>query len=351
MKFSSLGCLALGVSALLLGGDKLAAQSAVNYHPIKTISLPDAPGGREYFDYIAVDADARRVYVTHGTEVLVLNADDYSLVGKIGGLQLSHAVVVLKELGKGFITDGEAKKVVIFDPNTLKVTGEVITNQPDTDALVYDPVSKYLFSINGNSANLTVIDPVKETVVKMMDLGGAAEFGVVDGKGTLYNNNEEKNDVAVIDTRTLAIKTRWPTAPAGTVTALATDLKTQRLFSAGRNPQFLIMMDASNGKVIQSFPISAGVDAAAFEPDTGLLFVSTREGMVHIYHEDSPDKLSEIQTLKTAYGAKTMALDPKTHNIFVSTSDFDPPAAPTEKQPRPNPRAKPGNFRVLVYGR
>jgi hypothetical protein len=110
-------------------------------------------------------------------------------------------------------------------------------------------------------------------------------------------------------------------------------------------------MDATNGKVIQSFPISGGVDAAVFEPDTGLLFVSTREGMVHIFHEDSPNKLSEVQTLKTEYGAKTMALDPKTHNIFVSTSDFNPPAAATAERPNPLPRAKQGNFRVLVYGR
>jgi uncharacterized protein YjiK len=351
MKYSKPVRLVLSVSCFLFGTCALASAQAVNYHLLKTVSLPAAPGTREYFDYLTVDADARRLYVTHGTEVDVLNADDYSLVGKIGGLQLSHAVVVLKELGKGFITDGEAKKVLIFDPNTLKVTGEVVTGQEDTDALVYDPASKYLFSINGNSGNATVIDPVKQTVVKMMDLGGAAEFGVVDGKGMLYDNNEAKSDVAAIDTRALEIKARWPAAPAGTVTALAMDLKTQRLFSAGRNPQFVVMMDANNGKVVQSFPISAGVDAAAFEPDTGLLFVSTREGMVHIFHEDSADKLSEVQTLKTEYGAKTMAIDPKTHNIFVSTSDFDPPAAPTEKQPHPLPRAKQGNFRVLVYGR
>ncbi len=351
MRFSSLGCLALGVSCLLLGGDRLAAQSGVNYHLIKTVSLPAAPGGRESFDYLTVDADARRVYVTHGTEVDVLNADDYSLVGKVSGLQLTHGVVVLKELGKGYVTDGEAKKVVIFDLNSLKVTGEVVTNQPDTDALVYDPASKYLFSINGNSGNATVIDPVKETIVKSIDLGGAAEFPVVDGQGTLYDNNEAKNDVVVIDTRTLTIKARWPVAPAGTPTALAFDIKNKRIFSAGRNPQFLVMMDANNGKVIQSFPISAGVDAAVFEPETGLLFVSTREGMVHIFHEDSPDKLSEVQKLKTEYGAKTIALDPKTHNIFLSTADFGPPPPPTAERPNPLPRATPGNFRVLVYGR
>jgi uncharacterized protein YjiK len=352
MKISNPGGLAIGVSILLLGACASAsAQTAQTkgYHLLKTISIPTAPASRQYFDYVYVDADARRVYVTQGTEVDVLNADDFSLVGKITGFQLNHAVVVIKELGKAFVTDGEARKVVSFDPATLKVTGEVVTGQDDTDALVYDPASKYLFSINGNSGNASVIDPVKMTVVKMIDLGGAAEFGVVDGKGTLYDNNEAKNDIVVIDTRTLEIKSRWSTAPAGTVTALAADFKNNRLFSAGRKPQFAIMMDATNGKVLQSFPISAGVDAGVFEPDTGLVFFSTREGMVHIFHEDSPDKLSEVQTLKTEYGAKTMAVDPKTHNLFVSTSDFDPPAAPTEKQPNPLPRAKQANFRVLVY--
>jgi uncharacterized protein YjiK len=351
MRFSRLGHLTVGAALLVFGGCAGAGAQAVNYHLIKTISLPPAPGTREYFDYLTVDANARRVYVTHGTEVVVLNADDYSLIGKIGGLQLSHAVIVLEEIGKGFITDGEAKKVFVFDPKTLKVTGEIVTNWPDTDALVYDPASKLLFSINGNSANAMAINPVNEVVVKTIDLGGAAEFGVADGKGMLYDNNEAKNDVVVIDTHTLEIKARWPTAPAGTVTALAMDQKNRRLFSAGRNPQFVVMMDADNGKVIQSFPISGGVDAAAFEPETSLLFVSTRDGVVHVFHEDSPARLSEVQTIKTDYGAKTMAIDPKTHNLFLSTSDFDPPPPPTERQPRPLPRAKQGNFRVLVYGR
>ena len=351
MRLSNARRLALGVSLLLLGASASAQGQAVNYHLIKTVPIPSASGSREYFDYLSVDNDARRVYVTQGTEVDVLNADDYSLVGKITGLQLSHGVVIVKELGKGFVTDGEAKKVLVFDPKTLKVTGEIVTNQPDTDALVYDPASKLLFSINGNSKNATVIDPVKETAVKMIDLGGAAEFAVVDGNGTLYDNNEEKNDVVVIDTKALAIKARWPTAPAGTVTALAFDARNHRLFSAGRNPQFLVMMDSDTGKVIQSFAISGGVDAAAFDSETGLVFASTRERKLHIFHEDSPDKLSEVQTVDTAYGAKTLALDPKTHNILVSTSDFGPPPPPTERQPRPLPRALQQNFRVMVYGR
>jgi DNA-binding beta-propeller fold protein YncE len=351
MKFSNVGRLAIGLSFLLFGTYTLANPPAASYHLLKKISLPAAPGGIEYFDYITVDSAARRVYVSHGTEVVVLNADDYTVVGTIGGLQRCHGVVVVKDLGKGYITDGEAEKVVIFDLKTLKVTGEVKTNQPDTDSIIYDPASKYVFTFNGNSHNATVIDPVKEAVVKNIELVGGVEFPAVDGKGKLFDNNEEKNDVAVIDTHTLEIKSRWPGAPAGQLVAMAMDQKNRRLFSSGRKPQFLIMMDADNGKVIQSFPITAGVDANVFEPATGMLFVSTREGMIHIFHEDTPNKLSEVETVKTEYGAKTMQIDPKTHNLFLSTSDFDPPAAPTEKQPNPLPRAKPGNFRVLVYGR
>ncbi len=351
MNFSSIRRLAIGMSFLLFSAYAMASPPAANYHLIKKVPLAAAPGGGEYFDYITVDADARRVYVSHGTEVVVLNADDYSVVGTVGGLKRCHGVAVVKSLGKGYITDGDAEKVVIFDLKTLKVTGEVKTNQPDTDSLIYDPASKYIFTFNGDSHNTSVIDPMKDVVVKTIDLIGAVEFPAVDGKGMLYDNNEEKNDIVAIDTHTLTIKARWPIAPEGQAVSMAIDTKNRRLFSAGRDPQFLIMMDADNGKVIQSLPISAGVDANIFEPATGLLFVSTREGMIHIFHEDSPDKLSEVETVKTEYGAKTMQLDPKTHNLFLSTSDFDPAAAPTEKQPHPLPRAKPGNFRVLVYGR
>jgi hypothetical protein len=354
MKLSRFG-LAVGASFLLFGGyqaaSQQASQPAVNYHLIKTIPLPSAAGDRESFDYLYFDADARRVYVSHGTEVVVLNADTYAVIGKITGLQLTHGIITLKEFGKGYVTDGVGQKVAIFDLNTFQVTGEVKTNKVDTDGIVYDPVTKNIFSINGNSKTLTVIDPKTETALKTVDLGGAAEAGVVDGQGTLYDNNEEKSDIVVMDTKSLAIKARWPVAPAGTPTALMIDIKNKRLFSAGRNPQFLVMMDATNGKVLQSFPITGGVDYGVFEPETGLVMVSTRDGRVHIYHEDSPDKLTPVQALMTEFGAKTMTLDPKTHNIWLSTSDFDQPAAPTEKQPNPLPRAKQGNFRVLVYGR
>jgi hypothetical protein len=357
LRIAAVLSLALFGACFLTGSFAQPKPAPSGYHLLKTVSLPAAPGGAEYYDYISVDAGARRVYVSHGSEVVVLNADDYSVVGKIEGLSRSHGIALAKDLGKGFITDGDSRdgatvqEAVVFNLKTLKVTGRVKTGQLDTDAIIYEPVTKHIFTFNGDSHNTTVIDAVKESVITNIDLIGKVEFPAVDGKGMVYDNNPEKNDVVVIDARTNTIKTRWPTAPAGNPTSMAMDQKTRRLFSAGRGPQFVIMMDADSGKVIQSYPISAGVDANAFDPGTGMLFVSTREGMLHIYHEDSPDKLSEVESVKTEYGAKTLQIDSKTHNVFLSTSDFNPPAAPTEKQPHPLATAKPGNFRVLVYGR
>ncbi|HEV7967440.1 MAG TPA: hypothetical protein VGP19_07715 [Candidatus Acidoferrales bacterium] len=363
MKFSSFGRFTVGLFLMLFGACFISSlyarpkSPASGYHLIKTVSLPPAPGGGEYYDYITVDEGARRVYISHGTEVVILNADDYSVEGKIEGLNRCHGIAVAKDLGKGFITDGDGKpgttvqEVVVFDLKTLKVTGRVKTGQLDTDAIIYEPVTKHIFTFDGDSHNSTVIDAAKESVITTIDLVGKVEFPAVDGKGMVYDNNPEKNDIVAIDARTNTITARWPTAPAGNPTSMAIDQKNRRLFSGGRGPQFVIMMDADTGKVFQSYPISAGVDANAFEPATGMLFVATREGMLHIYHEDSPDKLSEVETVKTEYGAKTLQVDPKTHNVFLTTSDFNPPAAPTEKQPHPLATPKPGNFRVLVYGR
>src|SRR6266481_2296232 len=363
MKRLNFGCLARGLFLASLSTSLLPSlyaqpkPGASGYQLIKTISLPPAPGGGEYYDYIAVDDEARRVYVSHGTEVVVLNADDYSVVGKVEGMTRSHGIAIVQELGKGFVTDGDSKpgakpqQVVIFDLKTLKVTGKVSTDQPDTDAIIYEPVTKHIFTFNGDSHNTTVIDPVKQTVITNIDLGGAVQFPAVDGKGMVYDNGQEKNEVLVIDARTNTLKARWPTAPEGQPVSMAIDQKNRRLFSAGRGPQMVAMIDADNGKVLQTFPISAGVDANAFEPATGMLFVSTREGMIHIFHEDSPDKLSEVETVKSEFGARTIQVDPKTHKLFLSTADYNPPAAPTEKQPHPQPTPKPGNFRVLVFGR
>ena len=352
MKLSSRpGRLALSVSLVLLSSFALAIAATGGYHLLKKYPFGAAEGStREYFDYITVDSSARRVYVSHGTEIKVLDADTGNLIGKITGLKQDHGVAVATEFGRGFISDGGQGKVIIFDLKTLKVMGEAKADD-DADCVIYDPASQRVFAMNGHPHSSTVIDAKSGTVVGTIDLGGGPEFAVADGKGTVYINLEDKDEVVSVDSHTLTVKSRWPVAPAGAPTALAMDIQHRRLFSAGRKPQMIVMMDADSGKVIQSFPISGGVDAAAFEPETGLIFASTREGKVHIFHEDSPDKFSEVETVTTEFGAKTMGLDTKTHKFFVDTVDFAPPAAPTADRPRPQRTAVPGSFHVLVYGR
>ena len=342
---SALGAL---ITLALLGfslAPKASPQS-VSYHLLKKVSLGAAPGGGEYFDYLTADAGSRRIYVSHGTEVKVVDADSGSVVGTITGLKRCHGVAIVDSLGKGFITDGEEAKVFVFDPKSLKITGEVKTDK-DSDSIIYDPASKYVFAFNGDPHSASVIDPAKTSLVKNIDMGGGPEFAVADGRGTVYNNIEDKNEIAVIDSQSLAIKAHWPVAPAGTPTAITMDRQHRRLFSAGRKPQMVVMLDADTGKVLQSLPISGGVDAAAFEDATSLLFVSTRDGLVHIFHEDSPEKLSEVQTLKTEFGAKTMALDTKTHNLYLSTAEFSEPD-PGNPSARRTP--KPGTFHLSIYG-
>lgn len=338
---------AVGISLLLIGVMAAARPAGSGYHLLKSVPLGAAPGGGEYFDYLTADSAGRRIYVSHGTEVVVVDADSGAKVGTIGGLQRCHGIVLVQEVGKGFITDGDGAKVVVFDIATLKVSGEIKTEK-DADSIIYDPASKHIFSFNGDPKSATVIDPASATVVKRLDMGGGPEFAVADGKGMVYNNIEDKNEVAAIDSKALTIKARWPVAPAGGPTAIAMDREHRRLFSAGREPAMLVMIDADSGKVLQSAKISGGVDAAAYEPETGNVFVSTRDGEIHIFHEDSPDKLREVDTVKTEFGAKTMALDAKTHNLYLSTADF---AAPEAGKANARRRAVPGSFHLLIYGR
>ena len=350
MKLFGPSRIAVCLSLLAAGSFVVAGQVKGAYHLLKKYTLGAAPGGLESFDYITVNASARRVYLSHGTEVKVVSADTGALLGTISDLKHTHGIALVEKLGRGFISDGGANEVVIFDLKTLKVLGHVQTGG-NPDCIIYDPASHHILTMNGDTKDATIIDPAKGTVEGTVAMGGRPEYAVADGKGMIYDNIEDKNEVVAIDSRALTIKARWPVAPAGGPTSIAMDRQHRRLFSAGRNPQLLVVMDADSGKVIQSFPISAGVDASIYEAETRMLFVSTREGRIHIYHEDSPDKLSEVETVTTEYGAKTIALDTKTHNLFVDTADFGPPPAPTAEQPHPNPAAIPGTFRLLVYGR
>jgi DNA-binding beta-propeller fold protein YncE len=351
MKSKGFARFASSAVVILLSAASLVMAATSSYHLLKKYSFGAAEGStREYFDYVTVDSSARRVYLSHGTEIKVLDADSGALIANITGLKQDHGVAVASEFGRGFISDGAQGKVIIFDLKTLKVTGEAKADN-DADCVIYDPSSKHVFVMNGDPHSSTVIDAKSGSVVGTIELGGGPEFAVADGKGTVYINLEDKSELVAVDSATLKIKSRWPLAPAGAPTALAMDVQHHRLFSAGRNPQMMVVLDSDSGKVIQSFPISAGVDAAAYDPETGMIFVSTREGIVHVFHEDSPDKFSEAETIKTEYGAKTMGLDTKTHNLFLDTADFGPAPAPTADHPHPNRAPIQGTFHVLVYGR
>src|SRR5438445_366096 len=203
----------VGFRLLILGAYVLASPPS-GYHLLKKIPFGAAPGTIEYFDYITFDAATRRVYLSHGAEVKVVDADSGSVVGTVSDLKRCHGVVVLNDLGRGFITDGEAAQVVVFDLKTFKKVGEIKADK-DADSILYDPASKHIFVFNGSPKSSTVIDPAKGTVIATIPLGGAPEQAVADGKGTIYNNLEDTNEVIAIDTQALKVKSRWPVAPAG----------------------------------------------------------------------------------------------------------------------------------------
>jgi YVTN family beta-propeller protein len=349
MRHFRLRGLGLCGAALLLGGLVLATPREGGYHLLKKYELGVAPGGKEYWDYITFDASTRRLYISHNTEVKLVDADSGAILGSIPDLKRVHGIALVPDLGRGFISDGGADEAVIFDLKTLKVSGHIKTGG-NPDCILYDPASKHIFTMNGKSNDATVIDPATGTVVAKIPMGGRPEYAVADGKGMIYDNIEDKDEVVALDSRTNTVKASWPIAPAGGATAMDMDVQHRRLFIGGRN-KVLAIMDADNGKVLQTFPIGDGVDTNIYEPETGLLFTATREGTLHIFHEDTPDKFSVVETIKTEFGARNMALDPKTHRLFVDTADFAPVASPTTEQPKPQPTPVAGTFRLLVYGR
>ena len=339
-KATVIGTVLLAISAF--------SASAINYHLSKTVKFGAAPGDREYFDYITFDSDSRRLYLSHGTEVLVIDADSGKEEGKVSGLKLSHGVAVVPSLGRGFISDGQQGKAIIFDLKTLQVVGEAEA-APDADCILYDPASRHVFTFNGDSHSATVIDPQTGKSVGTIDLGGGPEFAVADGQGMIYNNLEDKSEVLAIDTRSLQVKSRWPIAPAGAPAPIAMDREHRRLFVAGREPAMLVVMNADDGKVIQSFPISNGADAEVYDRKAGMVFVSTRDGWVHLFHQDSADHYSEAGKVKTEFGAKTMAYDSNTGRIFVDTAEFGKAPEPTKERPHPRPAPLQGTFHLLVF--
>lgn len=327
-----------------MAGARPASSQPAHYHLIKKVTL----GGNSGWDYLALDSQARRLYISHGTHVIVLNPDTYQQEGVIPNTPGVHGVALAPELGRGFVSDGRANAVTIFDLKTLKVTGEVKTTGENPDCIVYDPASRRVFTFNGRSGNSTVIDAATGKVIGTIDLGGRPEFAVADGHGMIYNNLEDKSEELAIDTHALAIKSRWPLAPCQHPSGLAMDVEHRRLF-AGCHNEMMAVMDADTGKVLTTLPIGPGVDANRYDPGTGLAFSSNGgNGTLTVVHEVSPSQFTVIQNAATQRGARTMALDLKTHRIFLVTAQFGPRPAPTAAHPHPRPSIVPGSFTLLV---
>jgi YVTN family beta-propeller protein len=292
-----------------------AACPATNYQLTKKVALPGTGG----WDYVAVDAAGRRVYIAHTTQVDVLDADSLAVVGTIPHVAGAHGVAIAAEFGRGYISAGKSDSVIPFDLKTLKTSPEIkVGKKPD--AIVYEPLTKRIYIMNGDSDSITVLDPADGSVAGTIELGGGPEYGVSDGKGSFYVNLEEKNETLHVDAKALKVNDRWPLAPCGTPTALAMDIDAHRLFVGCRSKHFGVL-DSDTGKLVFTAPIGERVDAAFFDPATKLVMLSTGDGKVSIFHEDSPDKYSLAQDLVTRAGSKTFGFDPKTKRLYVPSNE------------------------------
>ena len=314
-------------------------------HVVKTYTL----GGEGGWDYLKLDPDSRRLYISRATHVMVIDADTGKPVGDIADTPGVHGIALAPDLGRGFISNGREGTVSIFDLDTLKTIKKVKVGE-NPDAILFDAATKRVFTFNGRSDDSTAIDAATGAVVGKIPLGGKPEFAVSTGAGEIFVNLEDKSELLALDSKNLKVQSRWPLAPCQEPSGLAIDLKNHRLF-AGCDNKMMAVVNADTGKVITTLPIGDGVDANGFDPETGFAFASCGEGVLTVAHEDSPDTFSVAQSVPTQRGARTMTLDPKTHQIFLVTAKFGPPPAPTEQQPHPRPAILPDSFVVLVVGK
>lgn len=328
---------------LLLATMAMAADSG--YHVVHTYKL----GGEGGWDYLTMDSAARRLYISRATHVIVLDADSGNVVGDIPDTPGVHGIALAPELGRGFVSNGREGTVTIFDIKTLKPITKVNAGE-NPDCILYDPATKRVFTFNGRSHDSTAIDAATGKVLGTIKLEGKPEFAVSDGKGAVFVNIEDKSQLDAIDPQKLEVKASWSLAPCEEPSGLAIDRKHRRLFSGCHN-KMMAVVDADTGKVVATPPIAEGVDANAFDPQTDLAFASCGEGVLVVVREDSPHKFTVKENAPTEAGARTMALDEKTHQIYTVTAKFGPPPAPTAENPRPWHTILPDTFVVLVLAR
>jgi DNA-binding beta-propeller fold protein YncE len=330
-------CTFLAMAVICLAGE------APGFKVTKKYPVPGNGG----FDYIVFDSSSNRLYVSHGTEVNVLDADSGKVLGKVEDTPGVHGTSIVPSLHRGFTTNGGNATVSVFDTETFKTVKKIPVDK-DPDFTFYDPGTKRVLVCHGDAAAITAIDPEKQEVIGKIDLGGGAEAAVVDGKGTGFVNLEEESTVVSFDPQRLTVQQKWPITGCKTPTGLAMDTSNSRLFIGCRS-KVLAVMDASNGKVITTLPIGERVDAVAFDAENKLIFASNGGGTVSVIRQKSPNDYESVGDIRTQPSAKTMAFDPKTKRLFLSAAEME--SSPTTTGQRARMRPKPGSFTVLVVER
>lgn len=319
------------------------AQTTTDYKVVKTFHIA-SPGG---WDYISVNN--HKVYASHGTQVNILDENSGDSIGVIPKTTGVHGIAFDNALGRGYTSNGRLNNVTVFDLKTNAIIAQIATTGDNPDAIMYEPFTRTIITNNGHGKNLSFIDPQKNKVIHTVALDGKPEEGVADGKGKLFVNLEDKSEIAVVDLKTFKVTAVWPLAPGESPSGLAIDAKTNRLFSTCSDNKLLIVLDATNGKIVAKLPMGDGVDGVAFDSNKKLIFTPNgREGTLSVYHEKSANEYVSLGTIKTKPGARTITIDKNTGNLFLPTADFEP-ADP--KNPQARPKMIPGTFQILVVGR
>ena len=333
-----------GLAGLLLSAlPSYGQHEGSGYHVVDSVQL----GGEGGWDYLIVDPEAQRVYVSRGMRVQVVDLSKLAVIGEIPETPGVHGIALVKSLGKGYTSNGRDSSVTVFDLATLKTLVKVRIDARNPDAIMYEPVTGRVFTFNGGSSSATALDAGSNTVAGQVPLGGKPEFAVADGKGLVYVNIEDKSEVVCFDAKSLTVLRRWSLAPGEEPSGLAIDRAHGVLFSGCGN-RLMAVSDAASGKLMSTLPIGGGVDATAYDGSADLAFSSNGEGTLTVIHEESPSKFSVVENVPTRRGARTMALDEKTHRVYTVTAKFGPPPAPTADRPHPRPTIEPGSVTLYV---
>jgi len=314
------------------------------YHSVTEIPI----GGEGGWDILTIDSNAQRLYLSHATKVVVVDLSKNAVVGEIADTPGVHGFLAVPEVQRGFSSNGKENKASVVDLKTLRTISKIETGE-SPDALVYDSKrgEVYIFNHRGNS--VTIIDAKTSNVVATVSLGGGPEFAAIDSAADrVYVNIEDKSEVVAIDTTKHEVVAHWPLAPGEEPSGIAFDAAHHRLFSTCHN-KMMTMLDTQSGKVVGTTAIGTGVDGAAFDDATQLVFASCGEGVTNIVKEETPEKLRAVQTLKTERGARTMALDPKTHRIYLPSAKFEPAPSPSPGASPIRPGIVPNTLKLLVY--